>query len=308
MQQQGRLQIWVTGASGFVGRSLVRAAAAAGHSVVATTFDPPPPSSQNLEWVQADIRRAGELHTLFRERDIDVLIHAAARTNGTTKEIRETNVLGTENVVRTAMTSRVKRIVFLSSGAVYGATDPERAVAEHRRALGEGAYAASKIEGEVLSRRLAAHAGIGLVSCRLGTLYGPGEIETEHRCRLSIPSRIAKLAKRSVPAKVYGLSRRRPYAHVDDAATAILALARAPNLHHDTFNVDGNELLSLAELLAAARTRWPAFRFVTSTSASGVDLALAATDERSRLDTSRLEAAVEPTGWRSMEEGLRSFP
>ena len=146
----------VTGAHGFVGSHLVEGLLAAGHRVRALVS--PWGQLSNLhavlaevEIVRADISVPDALDAACK--GIDVVFHAAARVAewGAWQPFYETNVLGTENVLRAAARAGVQRLVQVSSVAVHryrGFRD-----ADPRTAPLDGdlnAYARSKARAERL--------------------------------------------------------------------------------------------------------------------------------------------------------------
>src|SRR4051795_10712386 len=115
--------LWaVSGGAGFLGLHLARRLLADGHEV--RTLDVVPLDDAELE------RSVGELRGDVRDRDrvaelvagADVVVHAAAALpiQASRDSIRSVNVTGTENVLSVAHDAGVRRVVFISSTAVYG--------------------------------------------------------------------------------------------------------------------------------------------------------------------------------------------
>src|SRR5207245_9289304 len=105
------------------------------------------------------------------------------------------NVTGTFNVLRAAVSAGVKRVVFTSSREVYG--DPRRLpVRESAPLPPKNGYGASKAAGEVYCRA-AANEGIETVILRLANVYG-----TRDRGRV-IPL-FAQAAAAGWPLTIYG--------------------------------------------------------------------------------------------------------
>lgn len=167
----------VTGAHGFVGSHLVEALLAEGHEVRALVS--PWGQLANLrgvlaevEVVRADIRVPDALDVACA--GIDVVFHAAARVAdwGPWPPFHETNVLGTEHVLRAAARAGAGRLVHVSSVAVHryrGFRD-----ADPRTAPLDGdlnAYARSKVMAE---RLVAAATDLETVIVRPGAWpFGP---------------------------------------------------------------------------------------------------------------------------------------
>ncbi|MFD8983149.1 NAD-dependent epimerase/dehydratase family protein [Streptomyces sp. NPDC059564] len=161
-----RLRIAVTGASGFCGGQVARAAAAAGASVVCVGRRPGPVGEHRF-W---DAARA--------EPDLagaDFVVHCAAAVGdpapGSRAEaaMRAVNVDGTARLLRAAAG---RPVVWVSSASVY---DPRRGrglvTEDHPRTGQLNAYGRTKAAGEAL-----ALAG-GAVVLRPRAVYGPGDTQ-----------------------------------------------------------------------------------------------------------------------------------
>ncbi len=128
-------RVLVTGASGFVGRTLCGALAQAGYRVRAAVRDPmraPPEAAETVT--------VGELgaNTRWQEalEGVDLAIHLAARAHvmndrDNDEVYREANARGTQNFAAHCAAAGVRRLVFLSSVKVNG----EAAVGRSRRSM-----------------------------------------------------------------------------------------------------------------------------------------------------------------------------
>jgi dihydroflavonol-4-reductase len=116
--------IAITGASGLLGGNLAAEAIAAGHRVVATRragtqvahlADLP------IEWRDAELGSKDALAAAFA--GVDAVFHCAAAVSvkrEVTREMRETNVTGTANVIDACVAAGVKRLVHTSSVVAIG--------------------------------------------------------------------------------------------------------------------------------------------------------------------------------------------
>ena len=132
---------------------------------MATTVGPPSQSVLDflaeygslVKWISADVRDKKRLMDVFRETEVDTIVHGAAITSVSDDvsvgDMLATNVMGTVNVLEAARILGIPRVVFLSSGAVYGHRAPyPQVVRESDRLRGDGPYAVSKIVGEQFCR------------------------------------------------------------------------------------------------------------------------------------------------------------
>ncbi len=237
------LRILVTGATGFVGRRLAERLAAAGHWVGAAAID-----QQELpfaaERFAVDIRNADSLSAAVGQFVPDRIVHLAALSHvgESWRRIPEyfaINVLGVENVLGAA---RGCPVLFMSSAEVYGLVpDAEQPIVESRALSPRTPYALTKASAE----RLALAAGATVV--RSFNLIGAGQAPN-----FALPSFAAQLAaiERGAPPQlsVGNLSARRDFVHIEDAVSALVQLAEAPQ-PGAVLNLASGVDHSIAELL-----------------------------------------------------------
>jgi len=168
----------ISGGAGFLGLHLARRVLADGGTV--RTLDVAPLDDRELER-GVDGRGVEEIRGDIRsERDVralvdgaDVLVHAAAALpiQSSRAAIRSVNVGGTATVLAGALTAGVRRVVLISSTAVYGV--PERhPIVEDDPLVGVGWYGESKIEAEQLAGEFGRR-GLDVVIIRPKTFIGP---------------------------------------------------------------------------------------------------------------------------------------
>jgi dihydroflavonol-4-reductase len=237
----------VTGASGFVGSAVVRAALGAGHPVRALVRA----SSRrdNLDGLDVEIAEGDILDVESLERamaGVRCLFHVAAdyrlwaRDPG---EIVRTNVDGTRNVMEAAQRAGVERIVYTSSVATLAPTtngtpaDECRVLEEHAAI---GAYKRSKVAAEQLVQLFVRRSRLPAVIVNPSTPIGPRDLKPTPTGRV-----ILEAARGRIPAYVdTGLN----LVHVDDVAQGhIAAMARGKT--GERYILGGSNVL-LANLLA----------------------------------------------------------
>ena len=146
--------VLVTGGSGFLGINLIRHLRAQGVSRIKVLdiadFEYPEKSEPWLEFTLGDVRDAAVVDRLSAGCDV-VVNTAAALPLYSPEDIRTTEVDGIRNVLAAAKKNDVKRIVQISSTAVYG-VPKKHPIYETDELIGVGPYGHAKIEAEELCR------------------------------------------------------------------------------------------------------------------------------------------------------------
>lgn len=191
----------VTGATGFIGRRIVRALTEAGYAVRALVRRSPAredDTSDAVSWVLGSLTDQDALRTLVR--GTTAIIHCAGAIKAVNRAaFREINGNGTKRLAEIAsQQSAPPRFILLSSLA---AREPRLS-----------AYAASKRMGEQAVRAL--QPILPVVILRPPAVYGPGDMET---------LRVFQMAARGFMAVPMVTGARTSLAHVDDVAGAVMA-------------------------------------------------------------------------------------
>ncbi len=254
------MTVLVTGASGFVGSAVTRALLARGEAVrvlVRPASDRANVAGLAVETAIGDLRRPDSLTAALD--GCRVLYHVAADYRlwaPRPDELYETNVAGTQNLIRAATAAGVERIVYTSSVATLG-NNADRTPANEATPVGLGDmighYKRSKFLAEQAVLRLVAD-GAPVVIVNPSTPVGPRDIKPTPTGRM-----IVEAAAGRMPAYVdTGLN----LVHVDDVATGHL-LACQHGVIGERYVLGGQDM-TLAEILRAiaaiAGRRPPAIR------------------------------------------------
>jgi nucleoside-diphosphate-sugar epimerase len=240
--------VLVTGATGAVGPSVVRACRAAGYSVRTLSVDSPDGAVLPLG---VDVR-VGDVCDVRTVRaavaGVDVVIHLAAllhrfgNSAALGPQYERINVGGTENVVRAGIAESVRRVVFLSTIAVYGPSSGQL-IDENTPPHPETPYGQTKLAAE--QAVLAATSGrqpIGTV-LRAADAYGP-RVKGNYR-------RLAVMIARRRFVQVGPGANRRTLVFDRDLANAAVLAAGHPAAAGAVFNVSDGQVHTLAEIIAA---------------------------------------------------------
>lgn len=144
------MKIVITGGAGFLGLHLATYLSKKNHNLTLldiASFDKKE-YSKDCNLAICDVRDGKNLRNIIKNQDI--IIHAAAALPLWRKEdIYSTNVDGTKNILNLAFKFKIKRVVFISSTAVYG-IPKKHPIVETDPRVGVGAYGESKIMAEDL--------------------------------------------------------------------------------------------------------------------------------------------------------------
>lgn len=141
---------FITGGAGFLGINLVRYILDKGHQV--TSYDMADfdykDCKDKITIIKGDIRDFTKLKEAMK--DSDIVIHtAAALPLYTEEDIFSTDIEGTKNVLESAYQNNAKRVIQVSSTAVYGIPDHHPLI-EDDKLDGVGPYGIAKIQAEAV--------------------------------------------------------------------------------------------------------------------------------------------------------------
>lgn len=168
------MKILLTGASGFLGTSILEAFMKCGHSVDTL-------GRSNENGIQADLAKSLEKLCV----QYDVVVHAAAKAHMVPKNPEEeklfydVNFIGTENLLK-SLKFLPKYFIFISSVAVYG-LDQGVNIGETTPLRAQDAYGKSKIMAENRIQQWAEQNSVTTTIIRLPLLVGKnpkGNLET----------------------------------------------------------------------------------------------------------------------------------
>ena len=180
------LQLLVTGATGFVGAHLTRSLLANGHRVTALDYAPNVAaldgSNELLTLIEGDVSDASFVRDLIETHQFDMIAHLAyllpPETESAPQRALQINVMGLHNILVTAHTFGVRRVVWASSMGVYGPSHryPEQPVDEDAPNYPPSLYGATKVMSEALSQHYADAFGLDVIGVRANLVYGPGRV------------------------------------------------------------------------------------------------------------------------------------
>jgi UDP-glucose 4-epimerase len=263
--------VLVVGGAGFIGSHLLKSLQAAGEPLL--VFD-------NLErghraalrgarLVEGDLRRPGSIQEVFRNNEIEAVVHFAAyievgESVADPSKFYENNVIGTWHLLEAMREAGVSRLVFSSTAAVYG--EPERTpIPEAHATAPTNPYGDSKLAVERMLRAYGDAYGLRSVALRYFNAAGAdpeGEIGEDHRPETHLIPRILLSVLGKAEFKIFGDDYDTPdgtcirdYVHVSDLASAHLAAIQylRGGGASDVMNLGNGKGFSVREVMQTVR-------------------------------------------------------
>lgn len=247
-------KVLVTGGLGFIGSNLVRTLVDEGTEVhVLDILAEPPLASRVVDkahYHQGDIRDGEVLRTLLQ--GVSHVFHLAAlpRVQYSLENPEEThtvNVNGTLALLVAARDAQVERLVYSSSGSVYGDQE-QMPFTEDMLPNPMSPYALHKYMGEQYCRHFSEVYGLPTVSLRYFNVYGP-HADPQGPYALVV-SRFIEQRRSGQPLTIRGDgTNSRDYTHVRDVVAANLRAATAPTVGRgEVLNIGGGRAISVREV------------------------------------------------------------
>jgi len=248
-------QVLVTGAGGFIGSHLTEALVKAGAKVRVFIRYNSRDGRGNLEDLEQSVLEQVEIisgdlcdaDAIDRSiKGCDTVFHLGALVGipysyKNPREVVETNVMGTFNVLTAARDHDVSRIIHTSTSEVYGSARYVP-IDEAHPLQGQSPYSASKIGADKLAESFYASFDLPVVTIRPFNCYGPRQ-----SARAIIPTLITQaLALEEI--KLGNTEARRDFTFVTDTAEAFMKAAQIQEAVGKVFNIGSGQEISIGEL------------------------------------------------------------
>jgi UDP-glucose 4-epimerase len=200
---------------------------------------------------RGDVRDVPKLWTLLQ--GVDCVYHLAARVRVPESiyypsDYNAVNVGGTVAVMEAMRDTGVRRVVFASSGALYG-EQAHQPVHERQLPNPNSPYGVSKVAAEYYLSTLGTLYNIETVSLRVFNAYGPGQDLPP-----SYPPVIPQLLRQAQTGGslvIFGDgTQTRDFVFLDDAVDALVAAATATDVNRAVINVGSGWEISINDLAA----------------------------------------------------------
>ena len=245
----------ITGGAGFLGSALANQLVARGHHVRVLDdlsagerdrLDP------RVAFSTGDTRDLPKLWSLLH--GVDCVYHLAARVSVPESvlypvEYNAVNVGGTVSLLTAVRDAQVKRLVFASSGAVYGdqRTQPVR---EDAVLHPDTPYAVSKVASEQYVLAIGRLWGIETVILRIFNAYGPGQpLPPSHA---PVVPRFLNQVLTGGSLAIFGSGRQtRDFVYVGDVVDALISAGEKDGIDRSILNIGSGVEVSISELVDA---------------------------------------------------------
>jgi UDP-glucose 4-epimerase len=236
MNLDKRLNIIVTGGSGFIGKHLVSSLRSMNHNVI------------NLDSIDGnDVIDYDVLNRI--EEDIDVIYHLAAQPYGRGGELDphldlKLNTQAILNVNLFAESRNVSKVIYTSTMAVYG-DNADSKETDDVNPLSN--YAVSKLFGEYSLKKFARNTSIDYTIFRVWNTYGPGQdLKNEYK---GLVQAMCRQCVNGTDINVTGsLERYRDLVYVDDSINALL-LGLEDSTNNETYNLSTGVKITVKQLI-----------------------------------------------------------
>jgi len=242
----------VTGAAGFLGSALANRLAREGHQVRGyddLSAGDPSRLSADVLFTRGDVTDRPKLWTLLQE--IDCVYHLAAKVSVPEsilypREYNIINVGGTVSVMEAMRDVGVRRVILISSGAIYG-DQGQQPLVENAPPNPGSPYAVSKLAAEHYVHTIGALWGIETVALRVFNAYGPGQpLAAAHP---PVVPHFLRQVSHGGSMVIHGKGEQtRDFVYLDDVVAAMVAAASAPTINRSVINIGSGTETSIQSL------------------------------------------------------------
>lgn len=247
-----RVNVLITGGTGFIGSRLGLRCLAGGHSVMILGQENTPAESSNRKILEENGARIVLASVTQKEllpellKNIDVVYHLAAaqhEVNVPDQRFLDVNVQGTANLLEASVTAGVRRFVHGSTIGVYG-PGMEGRIDENSPLQPDNIYGKTKFEGENIV--LSFKDSLPVVIIRIPETYGPGDRRL---------LKLFKAIRKGVFIMIGDGKNLHHLIYIDDLIDAFFLAAENSDAIGNIFLVAGEEPLTTNEMVAVIAAR-----------------------------------------------------
>lgn len=237
-----RNTVLITGGTGFIGQMLLERISTEKLSIKIATRQP-----TKLAYPTITVGNINGLTDWKAAiQGVSTVIHLAAYAHVTqpsqidTQTLYETNVLGTENLIKQCIAAGVQHFIFISSiGAVTSLSNTP--LTEQSACRPDTLYGKSKLRAEQHLTDFAQNTNLTWTILRPPLVYGlgnPGNM-----------ARLQTLIRRQIPLPLASIANQRSFIYVENLVDAIITCITHPKARNQTFLISDGQNLSTPDLI-----------------------------------------------------------
>ncbi len=249
-------KILVTGSEGFIGSHLVEKLLEKNCSIRAMTLYN---SFNNWGWLESlDNKLIKEIDVVSGDirdskfvsdccKNIDIVFHLASLiaipySYKSPYSYVDTNVIGTLNLVESALRNNIESFIHTSTSEVYGETNMV-AISENSPVISRSPYSASKIGADQIAYSYFSTYDLPVSIIRPFNTYGPRQ-----SMRAIIPTIITQALKNKKYIKLGSLYPTRDFCYVDDTVSGFISISESKKSIGEVINIGSGYEISIKEL------------------------------------------------------------
>jgi UDP-glucose 4-epimerase len=227
-----KTEIKITGQKGFIGTHLVAYLHSLGYFV---------------EGFEGNLLDTPSVNAFMEQGEAQILIHMAGSFDPPMSHLVESNVTTTVNLLHALKNSRIQKLIYISSAAVYGEPEGESS-SEDDEPHPNTEYGTSKLMAEREVIRLAEKQHIEYVILRFPGVYG-------NSGGRGVIQLFMKGIQKEQRITIFGDgNQKRSFLHIEDACRAILAACKYKG--SGVFNISSTNSVSLNDIIEILKTKY----------------------------------------------------
>jgi len=235
-------RVLITGGAGFIGSNLAKLLIEDFESKVTVIDDLFTGTLENLKGLDVEFVKGSVLDRELLSKHVrnkDIILHLAARniivSNSNPREDLEVNIIGTFNVLETALKNSIEKVVYTSTSSIYG--NPRYLpINEDEPPKFLNFYSVSKSSGESYSKTFFEVHDLPVSIVRYSNVYGYNQSPSNPYC--GVIGKFINNALKDEPIKIHGDGEQtRDFTFVIDACNATIKAALNPKAVGEVYNI-----------------------------------------------------------------------
>lgn len=265
------MTILITGGLSFIGVNLANEFVRDGREVLLydrvgreSSMLPQGNLAARIKTVPGDVTNLSHLMETVQDHAVEGIVHLVAmlaedQCRQFPTEGMRLSVLGTQNVLEVMRLRKLRRLIYVSTGAVFGhRPDWRKSLRETDPPSPRGMYPLFKFLAGELTRRYRAIYGVDAAVVRIAYVYGPDIVTPEITLtRGPIPYFLYKALKHERVAEQSGGDFAANYSYVKDVAHGIYLAYMKDHLLNDTFHIGSGLNHTTREVVEAIKRAVP---------------------------------------------------